>query len=256
MGLSHLGTVAAAFLASGVEFVEALTIVLALGVTRGWRSSLAGAAAALAVLAGAVALAGAGVAGHAGRDPLRLAVGALVLVFGLQWLRKAVLRSAGVLALHDEDAAFAAEAAAARAAAAESRLGLDWYAATVSFKGVLLEGLEVVFIVVSLAATSGDRAPAAAGAAAALVLVVAAGALVHRPLARVPENLVKLTVGLMLSTFGLFWLVEGLSAFAPAGHAIRWPGGELALPLLFVAWLAAARLATAMLRRTVEAVAA
>ena len=160
MSLSSFGIAVASFLASAVEFVEALTIVLAMGLTRGWRSSLWGAAAALAVLALVIVVVGASIGDHISRHWLQFVVGTLLLTFGLQWLRKAIFRSAGLLALHDEDAAFAEESAAARAAGRQSRLGLDWYAFTVSFKGVLLEGLEVVFIVVSFGASSADHTAA------------------------------------------------------------------------------------------------
>ena len=188
MSLSSLGIAVASFLASAVEFVEALTIVLAMGLTRGWRSSLWGAAAALAVLALVIVVVGASIGDHISRHWLQFVVGALLLTFGLQWLRKAIFRSAGLLALHDEDAAFAEESAAARSAGRRSRLGLDWYAFTVSFKGVLLEGLEVVFIVVSFGASSADHTAAVAGAAIAFALVVAAGlAAAPAPLARARE---------------------------------------------------------------------
>jgi uncharacterized membrane protein len=249
VSISALGIGAASFLASAVEFVEALTIVLALGVTRGWRSAVWGAVAALALLALAVAAIGPGVTQHVSRHWLQLVVGVLLLIFGLQWLRKAILRSSGLLALHDEDEAFAAEAQAARSAPGERRLGLDWYAFTISFKGVLLEGLEVVFIVVSFGASSSDRVPAVAGAATAFALVLALGFAVHRPLARVPENLIKYAVGLMLSTFGLFWLVEGLNAVAKSGHPVEWPGGDAALPVILLAWLACSQLCVRALRR-------
>jgi uncharacterized membrane protein len=255
MSFSSLGIASASFLASAVEFVEALTIVLALGVTRGWRASLWGAVAAFVVLAVSIAVVGPSLTGHLPRHWLQLAVGTLLLTFGLQWLRKAVFRSAGLIALHDEEATFAEEAAAARAAAGEQRFGLDWYAFTVAFKGVLLEGLEVVFIVVSFGASSADRVPAAAGAAVALVLVLIVGALVHRPLSRVPENLIKYSVGLLLSTFGLFWLVEGLNAVAPHGHPVAWPGGDAALPVILLAWLAISQLAVRSLRPPARALA-
>ena len=183
------------FLASGVEAVEALTIVLAVGVVRGWRSPLIGVGVAALVLAVIVA-----VLGPALRlipiDTLRLVVGALLLVFGLQWLRKAILRSSGYKALHDEGAAFKEEQELAASASTEERAGMDWYSFTVAFKGVLLEGLEVVFIVVTFGAAQG-RLPLAAAAAAAAVLVVAGfGLLVRAPLERVPENTIKFAVGL------------------------------------------------------------
>jgi uncharacterized membrane protein len=213
--------VASAFLASAVEMVEALTIVLAVGVTRDWRSSLTGVGAATAALAVIVAALGPALT-VIPIDSLRLVVGALLLVFGLQWLRKAILRASGYKALHDEDAAFAREVAEARAAAVETRAGLDWYAFTVSFKGVLLEGLEVAFIVLTFGSTQGSIPLAAAGAAAAIVLVGIVGVVAHRPLARVPENTMKFAVGAMLTTFGIFWATEGAGA--------HWPGDDASLP--------------------------
>jgi uncharacterized membrane protein len=249
MSLSSFGVAAAAFLASAVEFVEALTIVLALGLTRGWRSSLWGAGAAMATLALAIVTIGPGLTGHLPRHWLQLVVGALLLVFGLQWLRKAIFRSAGLIALHDEDEAFASESAAARIAPRQTRFTLDWYAFTVSFKGVLLEGLEVAFIVVTFGASSADRTPAVWGAATAFAVVLVVGALVHRPLSRVPENLIKYSVGLLLSTFGTFWLVEGLNAVAAPGHTISWPGGDAALAVILAAWFACSQVCVGWLRR-------
>jgi uncharacterized membrane protein len=254
MGISSFGTGAASFLASAVEFVEALTIVLALGVTRGWRSSLWGAATAMIILTAAVVAIGPSITQHVPRHWMQLVVGVLLLTFGLQWLRKAILRSTGYIALHDEDQAFAAETDAARRAGPERRLGLDWYAFTVAFKGVLLEGLEVVFIVVGFGASAADRRPAVLGAAIAFGLVLAVGVAVHRPLSRVPENLIKHGVGLLLSTFGLFWLVEGLNAVASAKHPVEWPGGDLALPVILLAWAACSQLTMHVLRQTREQV--
>jgi Ca2+/H+ antiporter, TMEM165/GDT1 family len=254
MDISSVGTGAASFLASGVEFVEALTIVLALGVTRGWRSSLWGAAGAFVILVVLVVALGPGITHHVSREWLQLVVGVLLLVFGLQWLRKAILRSTGFKALHDEDEAFAAETEAARDAPAVQRFGLDWYAFTISFKGVLLEGLEVVFIVIGFGASAGDRVPAVVGAATAFAIVLAVGIAVHRPLSRVPENLIKHGVGLLLSTFGLFWVVEGLNAFAADGHPVEWPGGDVALPVLLLGWLACSQLCIWALRRSRPAV--
>jgi Ca2+/H+ antiporter, TMEM165/GDT1 family len=229
--------------------------VLALGVTRGWRSALWGAASALAALGLAIVILGPSVTQHVSRHWLQLIVGVLLLTFGLQWLRKAILRSTGLIPLHDEDDAFASEAQAAGSAPRERRLGLDWYAFTIAFKGVLLEGLEAFFIVVSFGAGTSDRAPAVVGAGVAFALVVAVGFAVHRPLSRVPENLIKHSVGLLLSTFGLFWLVEGLNAVARSGHSVEWPGGDAALPVILLAWLACAQISMRALRRTRESVA-
>ena len=204
-----------------MESVEALTIVLAMGITRGWRSALTGAGVAALALAAIIAALGPALT-VIPIEVLRLVVGALLLVFGLQWLRKAILRASGWRALRDEDSAFEREAAAARAAAPEMRAGLDWYGFTVSFKGVLLEGLEVAFIVLTFGSTQGSIPLAAAGAAAAVVLVVAAGIVVRGPLTRVPENTLAFAVGVMLTTFGTFWGAEG------AG--VEWPGDDASLP--------------------------
>ena len=219
--------VLAAFLASAVEMVEALTIVLAVGVTRGWRSSLLGVVAALSGLAVVVAALGPALS-VVPIDSLRLVVGTLLLIFGLQWLRKAILRASGFKALHDEDAIFEEERRAALAAGEADRDGIDWYAFTVAFKGVFLEGLEVAFIVITVGGAQHNVALAAVGAGLALVVVLVVGVLVHRPLSRVPENTMKFGVGVMLTTFGIFWASEG------AG--VEWPGGDVALffVLLFV----------------------
>jgi uncharacterized membrane protein len=229
----------AAFLASAVEMVEALTIVLAVGVTRGWRSTLLGVGAALLALAVLVAGLGPSLSSIP-IDVLRVAVGALLLVFGLQWLRKAILRASGYVALHDEDAIFAKERDEARHAGV--RRGIDWYSFTLSFKGVFLEGLEVAFIVITFGTAHRNGVGlAAAAAGAALLVVVAAGALVHRPLSRVPENTLKFVVGLMLTTFGTFWATEG------AGTS--WPGDDAALVPILGFFCLASLAAVRMLRR-------
>jgi uncharacterized membrane protein len=210
--------VAAAFLASAVEMVEALTIVLAVGVTRGWRSAAWGIAAAIGGLVVIVAALGPALA-TLPLDSLRLVVGTILLVFGLQWLRKAILRASGLKALHDEEAIYDAEVAQLRAGGA--RPAHDWYAFTVAFKGVFLEGLEVAFIVVTIGGTQRNVGLAAIGAAAALVVVLVTGFIVHAPLSRVPENTLKFGVGVMLTAFGTFWSAEG------AG--VDWPGADASL---------------------------
>jgi uncharacterized membrane protein len=230
------GLVLATLLASAVEFVEALTIVLAMGTTREWRSTWWGVACAVAALALITAVAGYAILSWVPRTVLQLLVGSLLLVFGLQWLRKAILRASGLKALHDEEAAFATERDAARAAGDERRLGLDWFAFVVSFKGVFLEGLEIVFIVITFGANADSIWLAVAGAAAGGVLVLSAGIALRRPLSRVPENTIKFAVGLLLSTFGLFWSVEGLGAFAPGDRPLDWPGGDAALLGLLAMW--------------------
>ena len=217
MSASSALIVLGSFLASAVEMVEALTIVLGVGVVRGWRAPLTGVAVATAALAGLVAVLGSALQ-QIPIDSLRLVVGALLLVFGLQWLRKAILRASGFKALHDEDEAFRRERELAVAAGSQRRAALDWYGFTVSFKAVLLEGLEVVFIVIAFGSAQGRLGLAVLGAGAALVVVVGAGLAAHRPLSRVPENWIKFAVGLLLTSFGCFWAAEG------AG--VDWPGNE------------------------------
>jgi uncharacterized membrane protein len=238
VALLFLGT----FAASTVEMVEALTIVLAVGVTRGWRDVATGVAAALVCLAAVVIALGPALT-QLPIDSLRLVVGGLLLVFGLQWLRKAILRAAGLKALHDEDAIYQQELADLRAAGG-GRGPLDWYGFTVAFKGVFLEGLEVAFIVVTFGAAQGHLGIAALGAAAALVLVLCAGLLVHRPLSRVPENTLKFGVGVMLTSFGMFWSAEGAGA--------TWPGNDVFVLVLIAAVLGTALGLVGLLRRRLQ----
>jgi uncharacterized membrane protein len=246
MSTSAILIVLGAFLASAVEMVEALTIVLGVGVVRGWRSTLIGVAAAGLVLAVLVAALGPALS-HIPIETLRFVVGALLLAFGLQWLRKAILRSSGYKALHDEAETFREERAQAAAAGDEQRAGLDWYSFTVAFKGVLLEGLEVVFIVIAFGSAQGHMGLAVAGAAAALAVVVVAGVVARGPLSRVPENTIKFAVGILLTTFGCFWAAEG------AG--VDWPGDELSLlgVLAFFAVVSFALVRTLRRRRLVPA---
>ncbi len=228
----------ATFLASTVEMVEALTIVLAVGVTRGWRAAVTGLVVALVALAVLVAALGPAVT----RIPLgdlRVVVGGLLLVFGLQWLRKAILRAGGLKGLHDEDAIYRAEVAQLEAAGRGGRV--DGYGVSVAFKGVFLEGLEVVFIVLTFGATQGHLAVAALAAVAAAVMVAALGVAVHRPLTRVPENSLKFVVGVMLTSFGMFWAGEGVGA--------RWPGSDAFLLVLIGATLGLSVGGAALLRR-------
>jgi len=238
MGATFL--VLSVFLACAVEAVEALTIVLAAGTSRDWRSALTGVGAALAVLVAVVAALGPALT-VLPIGALRLVVGGLLLVFGLQWLRKAILRASGWRAVRDEQALFEREAATGRTAARELHAGLDWYGFTVSFKGVLLEGLEVVFIVLTFGSTQGSIGLAALGAAAAVVLVAAARVAARAPLARVPENAMKFAVGAMLTTFGIFWATEGAGA--------DWPGKDAALPGILAFVLLVSFVLVALLRR-------
>jgi uncharacterized membrane protein len=232
--------VGAAFVASLVEVVEAFTIVLAAGTLRGWRGAVAGTAAGLATLALIVVALGP----FLDRVPfhlLQLVIGVLLLLFGMGWLRKAALRTAGIIALHDENAAFAAETANLSDTTTPRRGGFDWLAGVMAFKAVLLEGLEVVFIVIAVGAGRGLLVPASLGALAACVVVLAIGAIVHRPLARVPENTLKFAVGVILCAFGVFWTGEGLG--------IAWPGGDLMILVFGPAFLLAGLGAAAVVRQ-------
>ncbi len=240
MSGQELGLAISVFLACAVEAVEALTIVLAVGHTRSWRSSLTGVGTALLALAALTAALGPALTALP-INALRVVVGALLLIFGLQWLRKAILRAGGLKALHDEDEAYAHELEAARAAGAIDRGHFDPYAFTVAFKGVLLEGLEVVFIVLTFGANQHNVGLAAAAAAAAVLAVVLAGLVVHAPLSRVPENTLKFAVGVMLTSFGTFWGAEGAGA--------HWPGYDAALLVIIPATLTVSLGLVALLRR-------
>jgi uncharacterized membrane protein len=248
MSWSTIGLAASTLLASAVEFVEAFTIVLAMGLTRGWRSTLAGTGAALVCLAVLAAVSGYALVNWFPESLLQLIVGSLLLVFGLQWLRKAILRSSGLKALNDEAATFREETEAARRADAGTRAGLDWFGFVVSFKGVFLEGLEVIFIVITFGLNAHDMPTAVAGAVVGGGIVLVAGLALHRPLARVPENTIKFAVGLLLSTFGTFWAVEGLGVFKDPSASVEWPGGDATLVLILGAWCGLSWLAIRLLR--------
>ncbi len=236
---AQAGLALSVFLACAVEAVEALTIVLAVGSTRSWRSALLGVAASLVALAMVVIALGPTLTSLP-LGVLRVVVGGLLLVFGLQWLRKAILRAAGMKALHDELGTFSEETAAARAAGPRAA-EFDAYSFAISFKGVLLEGLEVAFIVLTFGANQQDVGLAAIAAAAAVAVVVVAGIAVRAPLARVPENKLKFAVGVMLSSFGMFWAAEGAGA--------EWPGGDAALLAIIPMTLAFGLALVAALRR-------
>ena len=222
--MNALPLIITVFIACAVEAIEALTIVLAAGITREWKSTFQGMAVALVVLAVITAAVGPAIT-YLPLTALRLVVGALLLIFGLQWLRKAVLRATGYKALHDEASAYLREVTAAQTATRESRRGVsDWYAFTLAFKGVLLEGLEVVFIVITFGANQKNIGAAVIGAAAAIVVITVTGIAVRAPLTKVPENWMKFAVGIMLTSFGTFWGAEG------AG--VAWPGNDAALLVL------------------------
>jgi uncharacterized membrane protein len=231
--IHQYGSMAAAFTGSLVEAVEAFTIVLAVGTVRGWRSALSGALLGFVTLFAIAAIFGPAIA----RVPihvLQIVIGTLLLLFGVRWLRKAILRSAGVIALHDEGVAFVREMWAIRSSAG-ARSPLDTLAALAAFKAVMLEGIEVIVIVIGIGAASNTLTSASIGALAACLLVAAAGALIHRPLSRVPENTLKYVVGLMVCAFGLFWFGEGIG--------IVWPYADAAIVGLFAGLLVLSRAA-------------
>ena len=241
MSGAEVGLAISVFLACSVEAVEALTIVLAVGTTRSWSSAMSGAGAASVALAAIVAALGPALTSLP-IDVLRVLIGGLLLVFGLQWLRKAILRSAGLKAKHDELETFKQETEDAQAAG-ERCGGFDGYAFAISFKGVLLEGLEVAFIVLTFGANQHRIALAAAAAGVAVLVVVIAGAAARAPLAKVPENTMKFAVGVMLSSFGMFWGTEGAGA--------SWPGGDAALLVIIPGVLLAAIAMAWTVQRTI-----
>ncbi|HZL33765.1 MAG TPA: hypothetical protein VFC78_00560 [Tepidisphaeraceae bacterium] len=231
---THAGpSILASFLAALVEFVEALTIILAVGTVRGWRPAIIGTVAGVLTLA-ALVLAFGPALHRVPLNALQLVIGVLLLLFGMRWLRKAVLRSAGIIGLHDETAIFAKTKTALRADESAAPARLDKVAVLTTFKAVLLEGLEVVFIVIAVGAVGHMLVPASIGAAAAGAMVIGLGVMLHKPLARVPENALKFAVGVLLSAFGAFWVGEGLR--------FHWPGEDLSLlglvgGLLAVSWI-------------------
>lgn len=222
------GLAIAVFLACVVESVEATTIVMAMGFTRNWRSALIGTAAALLALAGFTWVAGYAITTWLPEAALQLVIGTMLLIFGLQWLRKAIYRSAGRKPLHNEDKIFRDQVRAAREAGARGP-GLDTFAFMVSLKGVFLEGVEVVFIVLTFGLSAGNVRVAVAAAAAAVAAVLVIAILAHRPLSMIPENTLKFGVGLLLTAFGIFWSIEGLGLLRTGQHSLQFPGADLAI---------------------------
>jgi uncharacterized membrane protein len=242
------GLLVATFFACFVEAVEAATIVMAMGFTRSWRSTMAGVGAALVVLAVVTAAAGFALTRWLPESALQLAIGGLLLIFGLQWLRKAILRASGRKAIHDEEKIFNTEAEAAREAGAVTSDGIDMFSFIVSFKGVFLEGMEVVFIVITFGLNAKDIPVASIGAVAATICVVAIAVVARKPLAMIPENLLKYGVGLLLASFGTFWAVEGTGIFRTGRESIRWPGNDLSILVLIGVWFVVTRVFIAVLR--------
>jgi len=234
---AQLLTFGAAFLGSAVESVEALTIVLAVGLTRGWRAPLLGTLAALGLLALLVGIFGQLIVTRVPELTLKLIIGTLIVLFGLRWLHKAVLRSAGVIAMHDENRAYAATVESLRG----NHEKTDWIGFTLALKGVFLEGLEVVFIVIAVGGTSGGMGVAVAGGLLAMVVVAGAGVIIRKPLAQVPENTLKYAVGIILTSVGTFWAAEGMG--------VSWPLDFVSIVGLAALYFIASRVAIALIRR-------
>jgi Ca2+/H+ antiporter, TMEM165/GDT1 family len=233
-----------AFLASLVEAVEALTIILAVGVTRQWRSAIYGALAGLGVLTVVILIFGTAIVLFVPLNGLRIVIGSLLLIYGLQWTTKAILRASGAKAKHDEERIYAEEVSRLREEAPVPATGIDGVSFAVSFKGVLLEGLEVAFIVITFGTSAGRLGEATVGAVLAILLVVIVGIFVHRPLSRVPENGLKFAVGLMLITFGTFWAGEGIG--------IEWPASDATIVILLGAYAISGVLAIWVARRLLD----
>ncbi len=231
----------AAFLGSAVESTEALTIVLAVGLTRGWRAPLLGTVAALIALAVLVVIFGQLIVTRVPEAALKLVIGTLLLLFGMRWLHKAVLRSAGVVAMHDERHAYDQAVSSLGGALA----GTDWVGFVLALKGVFLEGLEVVFIVIAVGGTGNGLPAAVAGGVVAMLVIAATGLIVRRPLARVPENTLKYVVGILLTSIGTFWAAEGMGA--------RWPLDFVSILGLVAVYFAASRMSVALIRRPMPA---
>ncbi|MEU9794454.1 hypothetical protein AB0E27_28190 [Streptomyces sparsogenes] len=251
MDAATWGLIASTFVACFVEMVEATTIVMAMGYTRSWRSTLTGVAAALAVLALVTAFAGYALGRWFPEAALQLVIGGLLLSFGLQWLRKAILRSSGRKAIHDEDAIYREEVETAKAAGRGSGR-LDMFSFMVSFKGVFLEGMEVVFIVITFGMNADNVPGACAGALAAVVVVLGIAFAVRRPLSMINENLLKYGVGLLLAAFGTYWAVEGAGIFRPGRQSLEWPGSDFAILALLGLWFLLSRVFVRALRVPAE----
>jgi uncharacterized membrane protein len=241
------GLLIATFVACFVEMVEATTIVMAMGFTRSWRSAVAGTAAALVVLGVVTAFAGYALANWLPEAALQLAIGGLLLIFGLQWLRKAILRSSGRKAIHDEDKIYRDEVESARAAG-QSTGSIDMFSFMVSFKGVFLEGMEVVFIVITFGLNAKNVPVAAMGALAAVIVVLVIAFAARRPLSMINENALKYGVGLLLASFGTYWAVEGIGIFRDGRQSLAWPGHDVAILGLLVVWTLLSRVFIATLR--------
>lgn len=247
MSFTHIGLLLSVYVACFVEMVEAATIVMAMGFTRNWRSTIFGVMTGLGLLAVITAAFGYALVRWLPESALQLVIGGLLLVFGLQWLRKAILRSAGRKSMRNEAAAYREEVRAAKAATAAGS-GLDSFAFVVAMKGIFLEGMEAVFIVITFGANTKQIPLASLAALVAVVTVLAIALLVRKPLAMIPENLMKYAVGLLLTTFGTFWVTEGLGIFRATHHSFSWPGSDMAVLVLIAVWYALSRLCIGLLK--------
>lgn len=247
MDAAAWGLLVAVFVACVVEMVEATTIVMAMGFTRGWRSAIAGTVTALVALALFTAAAGYALATWLPEAALQLVIGTLLLIFGLQWLRKAIYRSSGRKALHDEDEIYQETVATGRAAGTR-KTGLDMFGFMVSFKGIFLEGVEVVFIVLTFGLSANNLPVAIYGAVAAIVLVLVLAVLARKPLSMVPENTLKYGVGLLLTSFGIFWAIEGLGIFRDGGESMEFPGADFAILYFLAATIIVSRIMVMVFR--------
>jgi uncharacterized membrane protein len=248
LNASLWGLLIATFAACFVETVEAATIVMAMGFTRSWRSTMLGTGSALGLLAVVTAFAGYALQTFLPDSVLQLVIGGLLLVFGLQWLRKAILRESGLKAIHDEEQIYRQEVAEAKAAGRTGE-GIDMFAFMVSFKGVFLEGMEVVFIVITFGLNARNVPAASLAAAAAVVVVVGIAVVARRPLSMINENQLKYAVGLLLSSFGTYWVIEGIGVFRAGHESVGWPGRDLAILGMFICWFVLSRVFVATLKR-------
>jgi uncharacterized membrane protein len=248
------GVLVATFFACVVETVEATTIVMAMGFTRSWRSAMTGVGVALVLLAVVTAAFGYALTTWLPESALQLVIGGLLLIFGQQWLRKAILRASGRKSIHDEERIFGEQQAAARAAGA-THGSFDMFSFMVSLKGTFLEGMEVVFIVITFGLNAHNVPVAIYGAIAAVVVVLGIALVARRPLSMVPENTMKYGVGLLLASFGTFWAIEGLGLFREGRKSVDWPGGDLSIVALIAVWFLVTRVFIVALRRPVEPVA-
>jgi uncharacterized membrane protein len=241
----------ATYVACFVEAVEATTIIMAMGFTRSWRSTWSGVGTALVALALVTAGFGYALTSWLPETMLQLVIGGLLLIFGLQWLRKAILRSSHRKSIHDEDEIFREHQRAAELAGARPR-AFDMFSFMVSLKGTFLEGMEVVFIVITFGLNADNVPLAVLGAVAAVITVAIVALLLRKPLAMIPENTMKYGVGLLLASFGTFWAVEGLGVFRSGRESVAWPGSDAAILVLLFAWLLVSRVFIAVLSRSPE----